>query len=200
MNVASSLNDERARATAIDGGHGKPASSAPVPTGRSVAPEQWRNRSEAEDLVQETLLAGLEARVRFEARASERVWLVAILKHKLIDRSRRDRTRDRAHQALEEHVEACFDRRGVWRNVPRRWETPADPSPEQLELLRRCLRKLPAGTGDVLHLYERNEITAEALGRIVGLSESGVWSRLYRARTALRECFEKYGSGAEDGQ
>ena len=48
-------------------------------------------RDAAEDLVQECFLAGLRAQERFEGGASERTWLMSILRHKIIDHIRRGR-------------------------------------------------------------------------------------------------------------
>ena len=39
----------------------------------------------AKDLVQETFLAALESREKFKRRSSEKTWLTAILKNKIID-------------------------------------------------------------------------------------------------------------------
>ena len=50
---------------------------------------QLRNPAQAEDAVQETLLAALEGRDRFSGRSSLRTWLTGILKHKIIDAIRR---------------------------------------------------------------------------------------------------------------
>ena len=68
---------------------------------KGTSPENWLNdygdilyryalirvRSEAtaEDLVQETLLAGIQAIDRFSGQSTVRTWLVGILKHKIID-------------------------------------------------------------------------------------------------------------------
>src|SRR5438093_12968628 len=48
-----------------------------------------RDAAAAEDAVQETLLAAMQARERFDGRSSERTWLVGILKHKIIDHYRK---------------------------------------------------------------------------------------------------------------
>src|SRR6478736_3393954 len=45
----------------------------------------------AEDLVQETFLAGLGYKLTFAGRSSERTWLVGILRHKISDHYRRIR-------------------------------------------------------------------------------------------------------------
>ena len=47
------------------------------------------NPSLAEDLVQETFLAALKARHRFEGKADERTWFVGILKNKIVDHFRK---------------------------------------------------------------------------------------------------------------
>src|SRR5271169_5925000 len=44
-----------------------------------------RDRSAAQDLVQETFLAALLARANFAGRSSERAWLFGILRNKLVD-------------------------------------------------------------------------------------------------------------------
>lgn len=50
-----------------------------------------RDAALAEELVQETLLAGLESQHNFAGQSSTRTWLVAILKHKMLDHYRRQR-------------------------------------------------------------------------------------------------------------
>src|SRR5260370_1844292 len=44
-----------------------------------------RDRSAAQDLVQETFLAGIKAKESFAGRSNERAWLFGILRHKLVD-------------------------------------------------------------------------------------------------------------------
>src|SRR5271165_5801811 len=55
----------------------------------NLAVGQVRDPLVAEDLVQETFLAALKARERFSGRASDRTWLVGILRHKIYDHLRR---------------------------------------------------------------------------------------------------------------
>ena len=47
------------------------------------------DREKAEDLVQETFLAGLKAKDNFQGKSSERTWLISILKRKVIDTYRK---------------------------------------------------------------------------------------------------------------
>ena len=50
---------------------------------------QLRDQTAAEDAVQETLLAALQAGAAYAGRSSVKTWLVGILKHKIIDTHRR---------------------------------------------------------------------------------------------------------------
>ena len=47
------------------------------------------DREKAEDLVQETFLAGLKAQDKFQGKSSERTWLISILKRKIFDTYRK---------------------------------------------------------------------------------------------------------------
>ena len=47
------------------------------------------NRDLAQDLVQDTFLAGLKSMQNFKGEASERTWLISILKRKIIDHYRK---------------------------------------------------------------------------------------------------------------
>src|SRR5574341_1192755 len=44
-----------------------------------------RDSAAAEDLLQETLLAGMKSYPQHEGRSSERTWLVGIMRHKVVD-------------------------------------------------------------------------------------------------------------------
>ena len=80
------------------------------------------HRELAEETVQETFLAALEARDRFTAASSERTWLIAILKHKVVDRIRRSAREERATDtaADDEAMTALFEG-GYWRSRPSAW-------------------------------------------------------------------------------
>jgi RNA polymerase sigma factor (sigma-70 family) len=63
-----------------------------------------KDPSVAEDLVQETFLAALKARKNFQGRSSARTWLIAILKHKIVDHIRkqvREQTSDKVDSILK---------------------------------------------------------------------------------------------------
>jgi RNA polymerase sigma-70 factor, ECF subfamily len=153
---------------------------------------QLRDRDAAEDAVQETLLAALAGEAGFGGRSNLRTWLTGILKHKIVDAIRR-LTRDAPVAAEDGELDALFDSRGHWMEMPAAWDNP-DASLEQKEffaVLEECLGALPAKTAQVFmmreHLgYETGEICKE-----VGLTPTHCWVLLYRARVALRDCLQK---------
>ena len=102
-------------------------------------PEQWvdrysdylynytivrvNNHLVAQDIISETFLAGLKSKDNFKGEASERTWLTAILKRKIIDHYRKKnskkgkaevhinyRDEDSEGDWLEERVEDPFDK------------------------------------------------------------------------------------------
>src|SRR5919108_5429704 len=83
---------------------------------------QLRNREQAEDAVQETLLAALAAESSFAGRSNLRTWLTGILKHKIVDAIRRS-SRERPLEGVDgeasaDDLEARFDETGHWREPP----------------------------------------------------------------------------------
>ncbi len=77
----------------------------------------------AEDLVQETFLAGLGARKNFKGQSTTKTWLIAILKHKIVDHIRkksREQDSDKL-ESLTDSIDMNFTERGDWRNHPTKW-------------------------------------------------------------------------------
>ena len=159
-----------------------------------------RDRVIAEDLVQETLLAALQARKRFAGQSSERSWMLGILKHKIIDRFRKD---IREHPAedpegvtdIPENDET-FDSEGHWRldrTAPMDWPDHPGAVLERKQFwtsLRACLRKLPPKMAQVFTLRELDELETDAICAMLGLSSSNLCVLIHRARKQLRQCLE----------
>jgi RNA polymerase sigma-70 factor (ECF subfamily) len=154
-----------------------------------------RSTDLAADIVQETFLEALRSRSSFAGRSSERTWLIGILRHKIVDHLRRSRREQVAgNGALANGVsESPFDRRGHWRVGPTYWGS--EPSREMetrefWEVFDRCLSKLPQGLADSFFLRELDELGAEEVQQILGITPANLWKRLHRARALLRQCLE----------
>ncbi|HXE53451.1 MAG TPA: sigma-70 family RNA polymerase sigma factor [Tepidisphaeraceae bacterium] len=150
-----------------------------------------RSPEAAEDLVQETLLAGLSAHHRFEGNSAERTWLFGILKHKLLDHLRKA-IRQRPLTEIESDVDAeFFSGGGHWKLSVSRW--PGDPqqaleNAEFHQTLAHCMSKLPSRIAQLFWLREAEGFTTEQLCQELDITATNVWAMLHRARLRLRQC------------
>ncbi len=159
-----------------------------------------RDRTTAEDLVQETLLAAWRARDRFAGQSSERTWLIAILKNKIVDHFRRQ-----AHESAlpdsddpDALIDSLFERNGHWQTVNPAWMHP-DSALEQSRfwaVFQECLKGLPARQADAFALTEMDGLATDELCKVLEVTTSNAWVLLHRARLRLRECLEQQWFGA----
>lgn len=161
-------------------------------------------RSEvAEDLVQETLLAAWRARAGFAGRSSERSWLTAILKRKVIDWLRAAvRERARTSDAPTDDFEATmFDESGHWRVKPGEWSSSAPDADasraEFWEVVRSCSGKLPPRLRDVFVLRHLEETEAQEICQAVDITASNLWVMLHRARLRMWQCLSRHWYGRD---
>jgi len=164
-----------------------------------------RDAATAEDLVQETLLAALRARDRFAGDASERTWLIAILKNKIVDHFRR-RTHESPLPETEDPdalIDSLFKQSNDhWQTVPSAWQDP-DTSLENSRFwsaFEECLRGLPPRQAEAFALAELDGLNTEELCKVLEVSTSNVWVMLHRARLRLRECLDQrwFSASAEE--
>lgn len=163
-----------------------------------------RNPTTAEDLVQETLLAAWRAKDNFAGQATERTWLIAILKNKLIDHFRRSSRETPLPDIADtdDAIDALFvEHTAHWAQPPTAWPRP-DDALEQAEFWRvfqDCLAGLPDRQAQVFTLTEVDGLSTEELCKALSAQPSNVWVMLHRARLRLRECLEQrwFGTTAE---
>lgn len=159
------------------------------------AVSRMHDESAAEDLVQETLLAALKSRNGFMSEASERTWLTAILKHKIIDHYRKNCRMVLADPEEDQTVEDYFDECGSWKdgNAPKQWGKTPESLYEQKELstvMSKCLAQLPENLRTVFTLREIEGLSTEEICTILNLKPNNLWVLLHRARLHLRQSIE----------
>ena len=154
-----------------------------------------RDRSAAEDLVQETFLAALKGKETFSGGSSEATWLVGILKHKIADRFRH-----LAHEVpleeddlREQAGPSAFDGSGHWTSGPTEWGgDPANLYREKrfLDQFTECLAGLSPNHANAFTLREIEGADAGEICKILNITETNLWVILHRARMQLRRCLE----------
>jgi RNA polymerase sigma-70 factor (ECF subfamily) len=166
---------------------------------------QLRDPAQAEDAVQETLLAALEGVARFAGKSSLRTWLTGILKHKIIDHLRRSGREQPLAGADDDRseadiVDALFAKDGHWREFPAQWGNP-DTALENSRFwaaFELCTQRLPARTARVFMMREIMDMPTEEICKELEITATNCWVMLHRARLTLRECFELQWFGKAD--
>jgi RNA polymerase sigma-70 factor (ECF subfamily) len=132
-----------------------------------------RNRTEAEDLVQETLMQALQSFHRFQSGTNCRAWLVSILYHL---RSNRRRASARLALVRDEHHQ-------IAETVPT-----APPVPDALtdEEILGALQAIPEQYQEIVLLCDVEELTYREAADALSIPIGTVMSRLHRARALLR--------------
>lgn len=156
-----------------------------------------RNPAQAEDAVQETLLAAMEGAARFSGKSALRTWLTGILKHKIIDHLRRSGreqslTGPGDERSEAEAVDALFAQDGHWREFPADWDNPAAALENSRfrAAFETCLQRLPARTAQVFAMREVMELSTGEICKALQITPTNCWVMLHRARLTLRECLE----------
>ena len=121
--------------------------------------------------MQETLLAA-QARHRFFGRSSERTWLVAILRHKILDSRRRDaRIGGPAPTPASAPAPRVFDDQGHWIEAPSAWKTPPEAldAGELWTAVDGCLGRIPGHLAEAFRLREIEGVGVESLRETLAL-------------------------------
>ncbi len=150
----------------------------------------------AEDIVQETLLAAITAQHSFSGGASERTWLLGIMKHKIVDYIRKNQRQPLVYiepAEIAELSEDVFDNQGQWKSNTSSWSHP-DKSLEQEQfwpILKGCIAKLPPQLAQPFVLREIDGLTSDEICEELEISSANnLWVMLSRARMQLRNCLD----------
>ncbi len=153
------------------------------------------DREIAKDIVQETFFAGLRSMKNFKGEASERTWLISILKRKIIDHYRKiNSNKGKAEVRMAYNSDA--DSEGDWLE-----ERVADPYAENAEskiennelgkAIHNCLSKLPEKQATIFRMKTIDGFDTETICNEFDITASNLWVIIHRARTAMAACMEK---------
>jgi RNA polymerase sigma-70 factor (ECF subfamily) len=182
----------------------------PVMETNSINPENWvdryadylfnytivrvNDREIANDLVSETFLAGLNSMKNFKGEASERTWLISILKRKIIDYYRRNNS-----QKGQAEVKMQFgdsENEGDWleERVADLSHMTAEDEMENHELglaILECLDQLNEKQAAIFKMKTIDGVDTDTICNEFEISPSNLWVIIHRARTSLAKCLEK---------
>lgn len=182
-----------------------------MPTAVTLKPDLWVDRyadylysyalnrlSDPElsrDLVQETFFAGLRSAANFQGNSSERTWLVAILKRKIIDQYRKSNSaKGRAEVKMAFYKDS---------GEPANWleEKAVDPNAseqkdplenEELGLaLQACIAKLNPRQRQAFTLKTIEGKGTAVICKELDIKPSNLWVMIHRARVALMSCLNE---------
>jgi RNA polymerase sigma-70 factor (ECF subfamily) len=145
---------------------------------------QWltQNRSEAEDLVQETYVKALKGFSSFQVDTNFRAWIYRILRNTFLT----SRTGLKATATVPLDEECALE-------IPASAGTPESIFIEhsQEQLLRGAMEELPLHFREILLLCEVEEMSYQEISETLSIPIGTVMSRLSRARKALRDTLKK---------
>jgi len=153
------------------------------------------DREMAQDLVSETFLAGLKSMSNFKGEASERTWLISILKRKIIDYYRKINS-NKGKAEVRMTYNSDSEAEGDWleERVADPFDKTAEDKLENSELgnaIHECLGKLPQKQADVFKMKTILGYDTETICNDLNITASNLWVIIHRARTALADCMEK---------
>jgi RNA polymerase sigma-70 factor (ECF subfamily) len=155
-----------------------------------------RDPHQAEDAVQETMLAAIKSD-SFEGGSSARTWLTGILKHKIIDLHRKQIREQPLSDlidldASDTSMDDFFDQNGHWLEKPHSLDMPENAFEQKqfLSILSDCMDKLPAKLAAIFILRDVHEADNESICKELEITATNAWVMLYRARMGLRKCLE----------
>ena len=151
-----------------------------------------RDADLAEESIQETFLAALQSRKGFQGLASEKTWLISILKRKIYDHFRRI--------GREKQFKITFPMERLRNDVFDTERIPAvrsciwfsDPSTvyeqkEFLKIIKHALSELPDRTAQAFILREVVELSSQEICEFMGISIYNLYVMIHRARKRLRD-------------
>lgn len=148
----------------------------------------------ANDLVQDTFVAGLQALDRFEGKSEIKTWLISILKRKIVDHWRRIKS----HQTYAMSNFFYSDSQQIWNEKLLTDTTLSDIeinifNNELKDTLNECISSLPIKWKQVFIDKMINHNDSEAVCIKNNITASNFWVIMHRSKLKMRVELEKKG-------
>jgi RNA polymerase sigma-70 factor (ECF subfamily) len=133
----------------------------------------------AEELAQQTFIAAIDRRSRFDGRSDEVTWLCGIARHKLADHFRAVEREERRRLRLEV------------RELRMVQDAARAPDLDHRAAIADALRSLPAAQQAVLVFVVLDDLPVAEAARLMGKSALAAQSLLHRARDGFRRAYRE---------
>ena len=140
-----------------------------------------RDATTAEDLVSQVFLDVWRTASQFQGRSQVSTWLLSIARFKALTAMRQRRFED-------------IDQEDV-RQIPDEADTPESSldRSDTSAILRACVAKLSPAHREIINLVYYHEKSVEEVGRIIGIPQSTVKTRMFYARKQLADLLKGAG-------
>ncbi|MDT0677143.1 sigma-70 family RNA polymerase sigma factor [Autumnicola musiva] len=152
------------------------------------------DREIANDLISETFLAGLKSKKNFKGEASERTWLISILKRKIIDYYRRINSKKGKAEVHINYSDDYSDGEWLEEQVADASDRNAEDEMENTELgmaILECLDQLNEKQAAIFKMKTIDGADTEVICNEFNITPSNLWVIIHRSRVALAECMQK---------
>jgi len=152
------------------------------------------DRDKSQDLVQDTFLAGLKSMKNFKGQASERTWLISILKRKIIDHYRKINSKKGKAEVRINYKDSESEGDWLEERVADPFDKTAEDNLQNSELgdaIHNCLEKLPKKQADVFKMKTILGYETEVICNELNITASNLWVIIHRARTAMAGCLKE---------
>jgi RNA polymerase sigma-70 factor (TIGR02943 family) len=153
-----------------------------------------KDQGVAEEIVQVTFFAALQATESYQGRSSEKSWLFGILKHKILDHFReikKNRSFDLSTE--DDQIPSEYDMAGQWKKIPQNWQLDPEKSAVNQELTEKllfCLDGLSDKFRQIFVLKEIDGVSTDQICNEFNIKPTNLWVILHRARNQLKNCLE----------
>lgn len=154
-------------------------------------------REEAEDAVQDALIALLEIDIDKLEAADPKRYLFGILKNKITDRLRKRYSGEVSYcEAFSDDLDVhLFNERSHWIEsvAPAGWHRPDQrmQTDQFFAVVDLCVHNLPTKPAQVFSMKEFLECDADEICTTLGLSKTDYWQCMSRARKQIQLCLNQ---------
>jgi RNA polymerase sigma-70 factor (ECF subfamily) len=142
-----------------------------------------RDANMAEDIVSQVFLDVWRTAGQFERRCQVSTWILSIARFKALSALRQRRFEDIEQDEVMQIADTRDDPEAAFNRA------------RTGDVLRNCIKKLSAAHREVIELVYYHEMSVEEAGRVIGIPQATVKTRMFYARKALADMLR--GEGIE---